>query len=187
MTDRAEVQRAVESARSKPERIRFIGALIARETGNEVIIVGGSAVEVYTSGRTSSLDIDVVTRIRDAARALESWGFARRSGRLWTREVWGIDIDLLGVGFTGSRRLLRRFETPYGPVLLAGVEDLVAKRLVELKHWDTSPTWRADLERQVTILIAEYNNQFDEEYLAFIAKRDDIVDILSDFRRHVGG
>lgn len=181
MVDRGEVERALGSARSKPERIEALGALLAQETGDEVVIVGGSAIEVYTSGRTSSRDIDLVTPRRAAIRAIESWGFVP-SGRVWRRQDWDLDIDLLGADLKGSRENLRKMVTPYGPVSLLGVEDLLIKRLVELKHWPTSPDWDRDLRKQVRLLLAQYGTRLNEEYLDFIAQRDDVVDILADFR-----
>jgi len=177
------VERAVQSARSKPERIQFLGALLEKATGDPVIIVGGSAIEVYTSGRYSSADIDFVTPRPPAVKVVELWGFVP-NGRVWRRKDWGVDIDLLGGNFTGSRKRTEIVETPYGPVRLAGVEDLLVKRLAELKHWPTSPKWRRDLAKQVEILVAEYGDEMDEEYLTFIARRDDVVDLLADFREH---
>ncbi|MCI4351880.1 MAG: hypothetical protein L3K14_00605 [Thermoplasmata archaeon] len=179
---REAVERAVASSRSKPERTLFLGALIAQATGDEVIVVAGAAIEVYTSGRTSTLDIDLVTPRKRAIVVIESWGFVRRSGRVWRRRDWGIDIDLLGPHLTGSRLKLRTYDTPFGPVRVAAVEDLLARRLAELKHWPTTPEWRRDIVKQIEILVAEYGDSMDEEYLAFIARRDDIVDILADFR-----
>lgn len=181
MVDRSEAERAIASARSKSERIEFLGALLRRATGNETIIVGGSAVEVLTAGRTASQDIDVVTLRDPAIETLLSWGF-KRTGRVFRRPDWEMDIDIVGPQFTGSRLRVRRIETPYGPVDIAGPEDLIVKRLAELKHWKTTPAWRADLVRQVSLLLAEYGSQLDEKYLSLIAKRDDVVDILDDFR-----
>jgi len=181
-----EVEGAVASARSKPQRIQFLGALLEKATGEEAIIVGGSAVEIYTSGRISSLDIDVVMPRARAIKAVESWGFVP-SGRVWRRKDWGIGIDLVGPRFTGNRQKVLVMETPYGPVRVAGAEDLLIKRLVELKHWPTAPAWRESLVNQIAILTSEYGDRMDEEYLAFIAKRDDVADILADFREHQRG
>ncbi|MGP8075015.1 MAG: hypothetical protein ACLQD9_04930 [Thermoplasmata archaeon] len=185
---RKEVENAFGTARSKPERTLFLGALLERATGEEAIVVGGSAVEVYTSGQTSTRDIDIVMPRARALQVVRLWGFVP-SGRVWRRGDWDTDIDLLGPNFTGSRLKIQVMETPYGPVRLAGVEDLLAKRLAELKHWPTTPTWRSELVKQVEILVAEYGDRMDEEYLAFVMRRDDIVDILADFRarRHPSG
>lgn len=150
-----------------------------------MIVVGGSAVEVYTAGRTSSDDIDIVTSRREAASAIEGWGFVK-SGRIWRRKDWQTEIDLVGAKLSGSRLKVQAIQTPYGPVMVAGVEDLLVKRLVELKHWKTTPAWREDLARQANILAAEYGDKFDEEYLRFIAERDDVADVLADLRRRPG-
>ncbi len=181
MITRSEVERAIGSARSKAERIEFLGALLAKATGNETIVVGGSAVEVLTAGKTSSLDIDLVTLREPALEVVRSWGF-KPNGRVFRRADWQMDVDLLGEQFSGSRERVRRIETPYGPVDIAGPEDLLVKRLVELKHWRPSRDWRDDLIRQVQLLLSEYGSELDEDYLSFIAKRDDVVDILTDFR-----
>lgn len=176
-----QVEKAVASARSRPERIRFLGALLEKATGDEAIIVGGSAVEIYTSGRTSTMDIDVVMPRTRAIQVVESWGLVR-SGRIWRRRDWDIDIDLVGPKFTGSRHKILVLETPYGPARLAGVEDMLVKRLAELKHWPTSRAWRESLVQQIEILLSEHGDKMDEEYMAFVARRDDVLDILVDFQ-----
>jgi hypothetical protein len=181
-----ELERAVGSARSKPERIQFLGALLEKATGDPVIIVGGSAIEVYTSGRYSSADIDIVTPRTRAVKVVESWGFAP-NGRVWRRKDWGIDVDLVGPDFAGSRQKIETIETPYGPVRLAGVEDLLVKRLAELKHWPTTAKWRKSLIEQIELLVAEYADEMDEDYLRFIARRDDVVDVLGDFQNNDRG
>lgn len=178
---RREAEAAVASARSKPEVIQYVGALLGKATGEVVVIVGGSAIEVYTSGETSSADIDVVGPRAAGVRALEDWGFVQRS-RIWRREDWGIDVDLLGAKLSGNRERTTLVETPYGPVRLLGVEDALVKRLVELRYWKTSPSWRADLQRQVELLLAEYGDRMDEEYLSFVARRDGVLDVLTEYR-----
>jgi hypothetical protein len=184
---RSEIEAAVEGAPSRSKRTEYIGALLARATGEEVIIVGGSAIEVWTAGRTVSRDIDLVTPREPAGRVIESWGFAK-SGRVWRREDWDIDIDLVGRDLTGSYSHVRTTETPFGPVGVIGVEDLIAKRLAELKHWRSSSVgqWRKELIEQVDILFIEHQSRIDEAYLDAIARRYVIEDILGDFRRRLG-
>jgi hypothetical protein len=184
---KSEFDAAIARARSGSERIQFVGALLGRATEEAPIIVGGSAIEVYTSSKTSTLDIDIVAPRETAARAIESWGFVRRKGRVWRRDDLGMDIDLLGTDFTGSRQRIRVIATPYGPVRLSSVEDMLVKRLAELKHWQTSVAWRKELTTQIEILAREYGDQMDEEYLASIARRDDVLDVLTDLRARLPG
>ena len=183
MIERSEVERAIGTARSKAERIVFLGALLERATGNETIVVGGSAIEVLTAGQTSSADIDIVTPRHPAVEVLLAWGFVP-AGRVFRRDDWNLDVDLVGGKLTGDRTKVRRIETPFGSVDIIGPEDLIVKRLAELKHGHPTPRWQKDLIQQISLLMSEYSEGLDEAYLAFIARRDDVVDILHDFRRH---
>ena len=121
-----------------------------------------------------------------AIEVVESWGFVP-SGRVWRRVDLGMGIDLLGETLHGSRLRPHRKETTNGSFCLLGVEDLLIKRSAELKHGHVAdPNWRRELQRQIRILLAEYGNLLDEECLAFVARRDDVIDILADFLSHVG-
>jgi hypothetical protein len=182
---REEFDRAIASARSESERILYLGALLGRATEADPIITGGSAIYLHAPELAPSLDVDVsVVPRTSAAEAIESWGFERRKGRLWRREDLGIDVDLVGE-FRGSRRRAKIIATPYGDVRVACVEDMVLKRLAELKHWQTGEAWRDQIVEQVTVLLADYGPEIDEIYLESLARRDDVVDILADFRRNV--
>lgn len=121
---------------------------------------------------------------RQAIRVVESRGFVP-SGRVWRREDWSIDVDLLGSELESDRRHFVTVQTPSGPVLVVDVKDLIVRWFAELKHWHPAPRWRADLVRQVTILLSEHGDRLDEEHLAFLARRDDVIDILADFRRQL--
>jgi hypothetical protein len=176
------VEKAVQAARDLSERILFIGALLGRATALPVIIVGGSALVIQTSGQTVSADIDVVTERGPAEIVVESWGF-RRSGRVWRRDDWNIDIDLVGRDLEGNMLRLTTISTPYGSVQVIGIEDLLVKRLAELKHWPTSKPWREELVRHVYYLLERYS-EMDQGYLASVLKRDDVQDILADFLAH---
>jgi hypothetical protein len=181
MTSREEFDRAMAGAATLSDRIAALGALLARDTGEEAIIVGGSAIYLHAPALAPSLDIDIVTSSSSAARVIEAWGFVRRRRRVWRREDLQIDVDLLR-NFNGSRRRARTIVTAYGPVRVAGIEDLLIKRLVELKHWPTTPTWREVLVRQIQVLLAEYSRDMDRGYLSDRARREDVVDILLDFQ-----
>jgi hypothetical protein len=183
MTTRDDLERAVSSGKNHSERILYVAALLSREmegTKDPAIVVGGSAIEVYTSGRYVSEDLDIVTdRIR-AIPIVESWGFVPE-GRIWWRSDWKIAVDLVGSNYTGSRIRTQLIQTKYGPVRLAGVEDLVIKRLAEAKHWRSE-----EALRQAIMLSSEYSGRMDEAYLDDRARREDVVDILADLRSRIG-
>lgn len=180
---RAELEAAVNSTSSKAERIQRIGALLWKATGEEATIVGGSAIELLTEGRTSSDDIDIVSMSRNAGRTLESWGFVKR-GRVWRREDWNLEVDIVSSWMAGSYAHRSTVETPFGPVKVIGVEDLIVKRLAELKGSRPSK-WRRELVSQIEILLLQFGDRLDGTYLAETAHRERVSDILADFRRRV--
>jgi hypothetical protein len=179
---RAEFDRAMASAKGEADRLQYLGALLGRATNSEPIIVGGSAIYLLAPSLEPSLDVDIVTDRRAASAVVESWGFVRRSGRLWRRDDLRLDVDLLH-DFRGSRRRTLLVETPYGPVRIAGPEDMIVKRLAELKHWPTAPAWRARIVEQVTVLLTDYRSRLDEPYLDLRARAEDVEDVLADLRR----
>ncbi|MFY9717945.1 MAG: hypothetical protein WAK40_08475 [Thermoplasmata archaeon] len=176
--------RAMASARSEADRIQYLGALLGQATGAEPIITGGSAIYLHAPSLEPSLDVDISVPREGAAQEVESWGFVRQKGRVWRREDLGMDVDLVGA-FRGSRRRAKIIDTPYGPVRVACVEDMLIKRLAELKHWPMSEAWRTQVVKQVAVLLEDYGRELDEKYIAFLARRDDVIDILGDFRRNV--
>lgn len=178
---RSQFEVAVASAPSKAERIQYIGALLWRATGEETTIVGGSAIEVLTEGRTSSEDIDVVTRSRSAYQVLESWGFVK-VGRIWRRSDWNVEVDIVSSWLTGSESHRSIIQTRFGPVMVIGPEDLIVKRLAELKGSRPSQ-WTREMVYHVRTLLDQFGDRLDEHYLQETARRIGVTDILADFRR----
>lgn len=176
-----DVQKALAKARSKAERSLWFGALLARELGTEIVIVGGSAIEVYTSGKYVSGDLDLVGEREPMVSLLERWGF-RREGRLWTRTELSLWVDPVGREYAGDTRRLRIVETPYGRVRLASIEDLIAKRLIETKVW---PRGGTELFDQALALASEYSDQVDWDYVSAVAGRDHAGDLVPELRRRV--
>jgi hypothetical protein len=83
MTTAKEVS-ALLSEAAPGMRTLYFGAVLAREARivrGRLVIVGGSAIEIYTRGGYVSGDIDIVAD-RDRVRpVLEAWGF-RHEGRI---------------------------------------------------------------------------------------------------------
>ncbi|MCI4361408.1 MAG: hypothetical protein L3J91_06850, partial [Thermoplasmata archaeon] len=156
MIERARVEQALASAETHADRILYLSALLAAAIDQgvgSVIVVGGSAIEIYVSGRYVSDDIDLVAARPPAIRVLESWGF-RTEGRTWFHDEWKLDVDLVRdpSGYTGSRDRTREMATPFGPVRLAAPEDLIIRRLAEAKHWQGRKTVALE---QAVMLAAE--------------------------------
>jgi hypothetical protein len=174
-----EVGRILARARSAGERNLWLGALLAKAAATDIVIVGGSAIEVYTGGMYVSGDTDLVGERKAIITALERWGF-RREGRLWSRAELELWVDPVGGDYTGDTRRLREVSTPYGPVRLASVEDLIAQRLIEVKVWPHAGTGLFD---QAVALAAEYLADIDWDYVTDVAQREGADDLVSEVRR----
>ena len=183
MTSAEEVGRILTTESEVDRRLLYFGALLAREitnAGSGLIIVGGSAIEVYTRGRYVSGDIDIVGPKKQLGEVLEEWGF-RNEGRLWHRADWGIAVDVVSSEYTGDLARTRQITTPFGPIRIAAIEDLLVKRLASAKHWRIP----ADVE-QALLLALGYPDEIDWSYVEVRAKEYHVSDLLSDLRRRMG-
>lgn len=176
-----ELEAILAKAQDRPERTLWLGALIAAEAGTDIVVVGGSAIEIYTSGLFVSGDLDVVGEREPIIETLERWGF-RKDGRLWSRPELELWVDPVGRSYTGDVGRLRQVTTPYGRVLLASVEDLIAKRLIEVKVW---PRGGTELFDQAVALAAEYSEEIDWGYVSKVARGDGAEDLVPELRRRI--
>lgn len=174
-----EVGAILRKATTRSERILWLGALLSRESGHQIVIIGGAAVEVYSSGRFISEDVDLVGDRPSIVNLLESWGF-KREGRLWTKAVINFWIDPVGKPYKGNARLLTDVATPYGHVQVASVEDLIAKRLIEVKGW---PTGSREMFNQALALATEHSDRIEWDYIQAVAERNGAQDLVEELRR----
>jgi hypothetical protein len=159
MTSEEEVGRILTNTRETYDRILYFGALLARECRSDVVIVGGSAIEIYTRGGYRSGDIDIRADKAAAHRVLARWKF-KDEGRLWIRPDWRLAIDVVGDRYSGDPYRSTTVSTPYGPVQIAVVEDVFVKRLASAKHWQVS----AALD-EAELLWKDYGVSMDLDYL----------------------
>jgi len=179
--DEKDVDEALRHETATEKRILNFTALLAKACGTEVIVVGGSAIEVYTRGGYVSGDLDVTGERQPILQVLKGWGF-QTEGRLWIHKDWKLAVDVVDSRYNGSYYRTSLIETPYGPVRVAAIEDLLVKRLAEAKHWQLS-----EAVNEAAILWKTTENRLDQSYLEEQAKRYDVTDILSDFRRRMKG
>ncbi len=179
--DGSELGRILSKAKNQAERLLWFGALLGATAQSQVVVVGGSAIQVYTSDEYVSADIDVVGDRRSLIKTLETWGFARQ-GRLWSRKDLALWVDPVGRDYTGDRRKLREFVTPYGPVRVAAVEDLIAKRLVEIAVW---PDTGLQLFDQALMLASEYDKTLDWDYIRQLARREKAEQLVDTLQKRI--
>lgn len=176
-----QLRNALEKARNRPERNLWLGAMLATDAKTRVVIVGGSAIEVYTSGQYVSGDIDLVGEREALIATLERWGFQRK-GRLWARADLELWVDPVGRHYNGDEGRLQLVTTPYGQVRLASTEDLIAKRLIEVKVW---PQGADEMFSQAIALASEYETSVDWGYVTTVARREGAEDLVPELRRRV--
>jgi hypothetical protein len=108
------------------------GALWA-ERGVQLVVVGGSAIEILTEGAYASGDLDMchATKanlpMRERQEIMGLLG-AKGGPRNW--QVAGMFVDVLGPVESFARTPFRRVRAPYGDVLLMKPEDLLVERVL---------------------------------------------------------
>lgn len=166
-------------------RVAYFGALLGREAGIEpdgMIIVGGSAIEIYTRGGYASGDIDIVGPEGRLVPVLTSWGFELGDMRMWSNKSWKVFVDIRKdlSRYNGSRERTRMISTPYGGVRIEGVEDAMVRRLISAKHWKQP----ADFGHALAVATAE-GESIDWDYAEQYAKRELVSDLFLELRRRL--
>lgn len=158
----------------------YFAALLSAEAAvapDDFFVVGGSAIEVYTGGAYTSGDIDIVCAHDDRLRrVLRAWGFGN-TGRIWSSDELGLVIDLVRLPYSGSAERTTLMTTPYGPVRLAAVEDLLIKRLSSMKHWRIP----GHLDH-AKMLASEFADQIDWEYAGRYGREHDVGELVEELR-----
>ena len=108
------------------------GALWA-EHGVQLVVVGGSAIEILTEGAYASGDLDLC-HVNDATLPVrqrqEIMGLLGAKGGPRNWEVAGMFVDVRGPVESFARTPYRRVQGPYGEVLVMKVEDLLVERVL---------------------------------------------------------
>jgi hypothetical protein len=103
------------------------------ERGIQLVVVGGSAIEILTEGAYTSGDLDLchttaaTLPLRERQEVMGLLG-AKGGPRNW--QIAGMYVDLLGEAESFARTPFRRIEAPYGEVLLMKPEDLLVERVL---------------------------------------------------------
>ena len=177
MTTPREVESILARAKGDDRRILYFAALLRREAGlgpDDMVVVGGSAMEIYTEGAYVSGDIDICAPRDPTVSVLTAWGF-KKPGRELVRLDWKIVLDIVGPRVSGSMRLSRVAETPYGSVRVGSIEDLIIGRLALVKFWNEPKEYR---NAQLLAMLPG----LDWDYLARRAAYEDLAKELQQLR-----
>lgn len=117
------------------------------------VLVGGSAVELYTLGAYTTGDVDLVGTVTPrAAHALRAAGFERR-GRHWIHEAAQVFVEFPASALEPEEESTW-IELEGQRVLVISIEDLLVDRLGAWQYWKSSVDgvnawllWRAQRQR----------------------------------------
>lgn len=164
-------------------RARFM-AILSRELDkrgkNPVYIVGGHAVELYTQGGYTTMDIDIKGPRDAIVEILGEMGFTRRT-REYEHPELDLYIDWLGEGLQApeeDRERARTMEIDEEKKLyvkLIGYEDLIIDRLCSQKYFGDQDggLWA----RQILLTLIAAGEKPDMDYLDKRAKDEEVEDV----------
>ncbi len=145
------------------ELAAFICEALAKE-GIETVLSGGCCVELYSKGRYTSDDIDLIDRFNGGHRKIKAimqkLGFTEyKMKRYFVHEETSLFIEFprgpLGVGDAPVKEVSSR-KTKTGTLKLLTPTDCIKDRLAAYYHWDDAQS----LEQAVWVAL---ENEFDIE------------------------
>jgi len=129
----------------KSAKLASICTALWAERRVELVVVGGSAIEILTEGAYTSGDLDMChltaasLPIRQRQEIMGMLG-AKGGPRNW--QVAGMYLDLLGPVESFARTPYRHIQAPYGDVALMKPEDLLVERVLVSFYPEKNPTAR---------------------------------------------
>lgn len=129
----------------KSLKLASLCSAIWAERGVELVVVGGSAIEILTEGAYTSGDLDLcpttpaILPIRDRQEVMGLIG-AKGGPRNW--QVAGMFVDILGPVESFARTPFRRVQGPFGDVLVMKAEDLLVERVLVSFYPEQDPVAR---------------------------------------------
>ncbi|MGC8831947.1 MAG: DUF6036 family nucleotidyltransferase [Thermoproteota archaeon] len=176
------LNRAREIRDSLERKIFFAAILVEalKGEGEKPIIVGGTAVEFYTLGGYSTLDLDLVCVKREKLNVLlEKLGF-KKYGRHWYSEELDLAVESPGSVLSGSIERLTKIEVGGLTAYVIGIEDIIADRLRAYVHWKSDDDGR--WARRMMVL---HRDKIDWDYLEEKSRSDGTREALEQMRTEV--
>ena len=148
---------------SDPVRERLcIAAVVCekmKEFANEVVMVGGSAVEFYTAASYMTKDIDFIAKdTLNIKRVMTDLGFMNDGDGIWYHNATSVIIEFPKGPLVGEYSRTTCLETGYGIVEIIGVEDIILDRVSAAKFWQDTTEW-------AEYLLSSHYDNVDFEYL----------------------
>ncbi|GGJ70582.1 putative nucleotidyltransferase [Anoxybacillus voinovskiensis] len=133
------------------------------------IIVGGLAVEIYTRGDYTTVDIDLIVSDREkAGQLLTQLGFTP-SGRHWYHDELFVSVEIpndMLEDADDDKVIELRLEDGFC-VYVIGIEDIILDRLRACVHWKSN----SDCEWAKRMFLL-HKERLDFTYMKQLAKKD---------------
>lgn len=163
-----------------PERIQALVVWIQSffPEGEAPVLVGGSAVEVYTNGTYTSGDIDCVgyPSLR-LLRALRSSGFVQM-GKQWVQEEEQVFLEFPSGSLIDEEAT--SYMTRFGPIRILSLEDLIVDRLASLVFWGSQEDGA-----NAAVLYTRYRSKLNLLRLRNQARKADVTWALQELETHL--
>lgn len=181
MTSEGDLVEILAKAGDRDRVVLEFAALLAAESGlgDQLVVVGGSALEIYTRGGYASGDIDLVGDRAKIASVLAGWGFAKK-GRYWAHGGLKLFVDIPGRYYNGNFYRTQVLTTPHGRVRISEPEYLLVRRLAAAKFWRDSGALD-----EAALLAAVNPSAIDWSYAEELAEREEVSDLMSELRSRV--
>jgi hypothetical protein len=140
----------------KSAKLASLCSALWLERGVELVVVGGSAIEILTEGAYASGDLDMchankATLPVDERKEIMGLLAAKGGPRNW--QVAGMYLDLLGPVESFARTPYRRVEAPYGSILLMKPEDLLVERVLMTYYLGESQRARDCAKKFIAVIL----------------------------------
>jgi hypothetical protein len=140
----------------KSAKLASLCSTLWAERGVELVVVGGSAIEILTEGAYASGDLDMCHSNKatlPVSERQEVMGLLGAKGGPRNWQVAGMYLDLLGPVESFARTPFRRVEAPYGSILVMKPEDLLVERVLMTLYLGESQTARDCAKKFVSVIL----------------------------------
>lgn len=171
--------RRIKQAKNELQKLLLFGSWLTKEMKKKgakpPIIVGGSALEIYTFGHYTSGDIDLVAPREWVKEILLSSGYFREEGRYFISEKLGLFVEVPDEHLAGDINRVRSIKVPETgeEVFLIGLEDLIIDRLLACVFWKSEEDCL-----MAEVIIRKYRKEIDLKYLVEKAKEEGVYERL---------
>jgi hypothetical protein len=165
----------------KAAKLASLCSALFRERGIELVVVGGSAIELLTEGAYTSGDLDLC-RLNPAALSLrerqEIMGRLGAQGGPRSWQVAGLFVDLLGPLETLARTPLRKLQGAYGVIQVVQPEELLVERVLVSVYPQPHPPARECAKKLAAVALGGAM-EFDWEEVRRLASRPEYGILLA--------